>query len=111
MSTAVQTLTNAGFTAEATICSILPREDGQDHTVILRTHGAYFIYHPHEGEQYKCSHVTWKKDYADVGEYDPAYTPKKLAAPGPLEMICLQQSAAIFFAQIDNNLPGAVSYL
>src|SRR5206468_11844754 len=74
MSTAVQTLTNAGFTAEATICSILPREDGQDHTVILRTHGAYFIYHPHEGEQYKCSHVTWKKDYADVGEYDPAYT-------------------------------------
>lgn len=59
------------FAVAATICSILPREDGQDHTVIMRTHGAYPIFHPHEGEPYKLSYVTHKVDYADVGDYDP----------------------------------------
>lgn len=60
------------FTVAATICSILPREDSQNHTVILRTHGAYFIQHPKEGEEYALSHVTHKVDYADVGDFDPA---------------------------------------
>ena len=110
MSTAVQTLTNAGFTAEATICSILPREDGQDHTVILRTHGAYFIYHPHEGEQYKCSHVTWKKDYADVGEYDPAYTKRSGIERRKEFTFDAKQIADDICKQINSNGPGDASF-
>jgi hypothetical protein len=43
-------------------------------TPINRTHGVNYVKHPKEGEQFALSRITWKKDYADVGDYDPAYT-------------------------------------
>src|SRR5258708_4395702 len=106
----LQTLDNPTFTAEATVCSILPREDGQDHTVILRTHGAYFIYHPHEGEAYKCSHVHWKKDYADVGDYDPQYTRRSGIEKRKEFVFDALQIANDICKQINANGPGDASF-
>lgn len=106
----LQTLENPTFTAEATICSILPREDGQDHTVILRTHGAYFIFHPHEGEAYKLSHVTWKKDFADVGDYDPAYTRRSGIEKRKEFTFDAKAIAEDICKQINENGPGEHSF-
>jgi len=65
---------NQTFEAEAVICSILPREDGQAFTIANRTHGVYYVNHPKDGEKFALSSIPWKTDYADVGDYDPAYT-------------------------------------
>lgn len=106
----LQTLVDTSFTTEATICSILPREDGQDHTVILRTQGAYFIYHPHEGEPYKLSHVTWKHDYADVGEYDPQYTRRSGIERRKQFTFDAKAIANDICKQINENGPGEHSF-
>jgi hypothetical protein len=110
MSSMAPTLENQSFTAEATICSILPREDGQDHTVILRTHGAYFVYHPKEGEPYKCSHITWKKDFADVGDYDPQYTRRSGVERRKEFTFDAKQIANDVCKQINENGPGEGSF-
>lgn len=110
MSTTIQTLDNASFTAEATVCSILPREDGQDHTVILRTHGAYFIYHPKEGESHRTSHITWKRDYADVGDYDPQYTRRSGIEKRKEFTFDARQIADDICKQINANGPGEDSF-
>jgi hypothetical protein len=108
MNTAI--LENASFTATATICSILPSETGQDHTVINRTHGCYFVQHPKAGEPYALSHVAWKKDYADVGDHDPQYTRKTGIERRKEFTFDARQIASDICNQINNNGPGEASF-
>ena len=108
--TATQTLENPSFVADATICSILPREDGQDHTMINRTHGIYYVFHPVEGEAYKVSHVHWKKDFADVGDYDPAYTRRTNIERRKEFTFDARQIAEDICKQINGNGPGDASF-
>jgi hypothetical protein len=108
--TTVATLDNPSFVAAATICSILPREDGQDHTMINRTHGIYHVFHPKNGETYRLSHVTWKKDFADVGDYDPAYTRRTNIERRKEFTFDAKQIAEDICKQINGNGPGDGSF-
>src|SRR5262250_1518507 len=74
MTLELQSMENPTFLQQAVLCCILPREDSQEHTIANRTHGVYYVKHPKSSEAYALTHIPWKKDYADVGDYDPAYT-------------------------------------
>lgn len=100
----------SSFVAGATICSILSREDGQDHTMINRTHGVYHIFHPKDGEEFKLTHITWKKDYADVGDYDPAYTRRTNIERRKEFTFDAKQIADDICKQINENGPGDSSF-
>jgi hypothetical protein len=101
---------NTGFVAEATICSILPREDGQPFTVANRTHGVYRIYHPGNGESFALTHIPWKKDYADVGDYDPAYTRRSGIEKRKEFTFTARQIAEDICKEINSNGPGDASF-
>ena len=110
MSSMAPTLENQNFTAHATICSIMPSETGQDHTVINRTHGCYFVYHPKLGEAYKLSQIAWKKDFADVGDYDPQYTRRSGVERRKEFTFDAKQIADDICKQINENGPGEASF-
>jgi hypothetical protein len=101
---------NPSFTAEVVICCILPREDGQDHTVANRTHGVYYVKHPKEGEPFALSHIPWKKDYADVGDYDPAYTKRTGQDRRKVVVFEAKEIASDICKQINDNAPGDNSF-
>ena len=101
---------NTSFVGKATICSILPREDGQDHTLVNRTHGMYHVWHPKAGEPFRLSHIVWKKDFADVGDYDPMYTRKTNIERRKEFVFDAKQIAEDLCQQINNNGPGEASF-
>ncbi len=101
---------NVGFVPEATICSILPREDGQAFTVANRTHGVYRVYHPQNGEAFKLSQIAWKRDYADVGEYDPQYTRRSGIERRKEFTFDAKQIAEDICKEINSNGPGDASF-
>lgn len=110
MTTAVETAINPTFVAQATICSILSREDGQDHTMINRTHGVYHVKHPKGNEEYALTHLTWKKDFADVGDYDPQYTRRTNIERRKEFMFDARQIAEDICKQINENAAGSGSF-
>jgi hypothetical protein len=103
-------LENPSFTAEAVICCILPREDGQNFTIANRTHGVYYVNHPKNGEAYALSRIPWKKDYADVGDYDPAYTRRSGIDKRKVFTFDAKEIAADICHGINDNGPGEGSF-
>ena len=100
----------ASFTPECTICSILPREDGQNFTIANRTHGVYYVNHPKNGESYALSKIPWKRDYADVGDYDPAYTKRSGIEKRKEFTFDAKQIATDICRGINDNGPGEGSF-
>ena len=101
---------DTSFTPEATICSILPREDGQNFTIANRTHGVYYVYHPKPGELYALSKIPWKRDYADVGDYDPQYTRRSGIEKRKEFVFDAKQIASDICRGINDNGPGEASF-
>lgn len=109
MSTAAGVM-DSTFTQEATVCSILPREDGQAFTIANRTHGIYYVNHPKAGEVFALSKIPWKRDFADVGDYDPAYTRRSGIEKRKEFTFDARQIANDLCKGINDNGPGEGSF-
>lgn len=101
---------NPTFTAEATICCILPREDGLTKKPELRTHGAYWINYPKPGEEFALTRITWKKDYADVGDYNPDKIAKGGIDKRMVFTFSAKEIATDLCKGINDNGPGEGSF-
>lgn len=101
---------NQTFASEATICAILPREDGLLMKPELRTHGAYWINYPKPGEEYALTKVPWKRDYADVGDYNPDKVAKGGLDKRKVETFSATQIADDLCKGINDNGPGEGSF-